>query len=430
MAPAAIIAAFSLLILPKLTGSVAGHCGGQATDHCLGKLLRHGLTPLGTTHAVVETCGDENPLEVLLFDPTRLGTGRTQQFLETGLQVPAARKAFDALTDAMKLLKEHARSLLDLVIEFGYSCYEGEACMPTRDVYMELRQRHRQFLQVSSSLLTKFASESGASMWIVGIGDPAQILARHAYGRHVEFAASVLNGLEAGMEMQPTFSLLHDLASRVAIARCDMQAQMLAHFTLVQILPPQATARSLPLPRFEFFSDACCRRYHVLSKLVEQLLENRSPDSEPLRILEVGVNNGITSQFLLSKFEAIRLDGVDPWIERDAIYKDAQNRLESFGDRVRLWRLPSAEAARHFDPATFDLVFIDGDHAKDAVATDIQSWRSRVRPGGLLAGHDLFNPAFEGVLEALLDHVQLNVASAGESPTINFAPDYLWWLHM
>ena len=36
---------------------------------------------------------------------------------------------------------------------------------------------------------------------------------------------------------------------------------------------------------------------------------------------------------------------------------------------------------------------------------DLKLWREKVRTGGLLAGHDLFNLGFEGVLEALLEDV-------------------------
>ena len=41
------------------------------------------------------------------------------------------------------------------------------------------------------------------------------------------------------------------------------------------------------------------------------------------------------------------------------------------------------------------------------ICTDLVSISQRGGPfhGGMLAGHDLFNPAYEGVLEAALEHV-------------------------
>jgi hypothetical protein len=58
------------------------------------------------------------------------------------------------------------------------------------------------------------------------------------------------------------------------------------------------------------------------------------------------------------------------------------------GDRVRLIVAGSVEAAALFAPASLDFVFIDGDHAKDAVTADIFAWFPKLKPGGLLAGHD------------------------------------------
>lgn len=51
-------------------------------------------------------------------------------------------------------------------------------------------------------------------------------------------------------------------------------------------------------------------------------------------------------------------------------------------------RMPSAEAAAGFADASFDLVFLDGDHSYPATAQDIRAWRAKVAPGGILCGHD------------------------------------------
>ncbi|NNN02941.1 MAG: class I SAM-dependent methyltransferase [Acidimicrobiaceae bacterium] len=45
---------------------------------------------------------------------------------------------------------------------------------------------------------------------------------------------------------------------------------------------------------------------------------------------------------------------------------------------------------------SFDLVFIDGGHGSDPAWADYRTWASRVKPGGLLALHDVFENPAEG----------------------------------
>jgi predicted O-methyltransferase YrrM len=41
-----------------------------------------------------------------------------------------------------------------------------------------------------------------------------------------------------------------------------------------------------------------------------------------------------------------------------------------------------------FRDQSLDFVFIDADHRYDAVVADVRAWKSKVKPGGILAGHD------------------------------------------
>ena len=59
---------------------------------------------------------------------------------------------------------------------------------------------------------------------------------------------------------------------------------------------------------------------------------------------------------------------------------------------VRKYVLPlresSLQAAASFADGTVDFCFIDGDHSYEAVKQDIMAWLPKVRPQGILAGHD------------------------------------------
>jgi predicted O-methyltransferase YrrM len=80
----------------------------------------------------------------------------------------------------------------------------------------------------------------------------------------------------------------------------------------------------------------------------------------------------------------------------------ANVRRAGLADVITPLRLPSAEAAAAFGPASVDLVFIDAAHDYDSVAADIEAWRLAVKPGGVLAGHD-YDGSWPGVVRAV-DH--------------------------
>lgn len=58
-------------------------------------------------------------------------------------------------------------------------------------------------------------------------------------------------------------------------------------------------------------------------------------------------------------------------------------------EAVTVMPMDSLQAAREFCDASVDLLFLDGDHAEEAVVNDLLWWLSRLRPGGVVAGHDI-----------------------------------------
>jgi hypothetical protein len=60
----------------------------------------------------------------------------------------------------------------------------------------------------------------------------------------------------------------------------------------------------------------------------------------------------------------------------------------------------SAAAAANFADQSVDFVFIDADHVYDRVKEDILAWLPKVKPGGIIAGHD-YNVGHPGVLQAV-----------------------------
>jgi hypothetical protein len=117
--------------------------------------------------------------------------------------------------------------------------------------------------------------------------------------------------------------------------------------------------------------------------------------------VEVGVARGKFSEVLCGANPGLRLYSVDPWQAYKG-YRDYldQERLDGFyGEaKARLARFPnctlvrkfSMDALADFADGSLDFVYIDGNHEIPWVLDDICWWSTKVRPGGIVAGHDYF----------------------------------------
>lgn len=63
-------------------------------------------------------------------------------------------------------------------------------------------------------------------------------------------------------------------------------------------------------------------------------------------------------------------------------------------------RTDSVKAAKHFSDDSLEAVFIDADHRYEHVRRDLAAWLPKVKPGGLVAGHDYW-PKDRGVVRAV-----------------------------
>lgn len=79
---------------------------------------------------------------------------------------------------------------------------------------------------------------------------------------------------------------------------------------------------------------------------------------------------------------------------------DANVREWGLEERVRKLRMRSHDAARAWT-RPIDVLYVDGDHAHEAVAADIRDFLPFVRPGGLVAFHDYKPEGKEGVRRAV-----------------------------
>jgi predicted O-methyltransferase YrrM len=120
-------------------------------------------------------------------------------------------------------------------------------------------------------------------------------------------------------------------------------------------------------------------------------------------ILEVGSHYGRSTHALLSGCRG-QVIAVDPWQGTTREGKPRQQVFEQFIRNVGYFpnlgvlRMPSSAAARLFRGQSFDMVFIDGNHAYDYVKADIEAWLPKTRK--LICGHD-FSKNWPGVVQAV-----------------------------
>lgn len=119
---------------------------------------------------------------------------------------------------------------------------------------------------------------------------------------------------------------------------------------------------------------------------------------------EIGTHRAEFASPFLQTWGGRLLYCVDPWQNRLPYYHDivahrnrdedytaAVQALQQFGERVKILRMLSEDAARQLGDINLDFVYIDANHDRDFVLQDIALWWPKVKPGGLLAGHDWEN---------------------------------------
>eukprot|EP00747_Dinoflagellata_sp_TGD_P179467 gnl/TRDRNA2_/TRDRNA2_30317_c0_seq1.p1 gnl/TRDRNA2_/TRDRNA2_30317_c0~~gnl/TRDRNA2_/TRDRNA2_30317_c0_seq1.p1 ORF type:complete len:542 (-),score=83.02 gnl/TRDRNA2_/TRDRNA2_30317_c0_seq1:181-1806(-) len=198
---------------------------------------------------------------------------------------------------------------------------------------------------------------------------------------------------------------------------------------LFQGTAPVSSTVVLTGQRF-IFDPICCQRMHVLLHLL-QGVQRGAP-----AMLEIGVHRGRTSQFLLEALPSLQWIGVDAYAEDvygdrgDALFAKVSEQFSAFGSRAHLVRESSKIAwnisngpVLGVEPGSLDLLFVDGDHARSTTRADLEAWSRLVRPGGIVAGHDIFNPVTDGVTEAVLELLgEIDVP-------LHFATDHtFWWI--
>jgi hypothetical protein len=123
------------------------------------------------------------------------------------------------------------------------------------------------------------------------------------------------------------------------------------------------------------------------------------------KAVEVGVWRGDYSAIILALLRPENFYGVDPYLLHDEyadcpddqefanqqnlddLYKRVHNRFDNWRNAT-LIRAKGVDAAKQFLDGELDFVYIDGDHSYEFAKNDIAAWWPKIKPGGILSGHD------------------------------------------
>lgn len=131
---------------------------------------------------------------------------------------------------------------------------------------------------------------------------------------------------------------------------------------------------------------------------------------------ELGVSTGRFTRYMCAVMPTCRMLAVDLWAEQPGntgdgaetyAGRDFKGALETFTfqcaaffpGRVSIIQQDTVEASKAVPDESLDFVFIDADHRYENCLADIKAWTPKVRPKGLISGHDINWPTVKRAVE-------------------------------
>jgi len=149
-------------------------------------------------------------------------------------------------------------------------------------------------------------------------------------------------------------------------------------------------------------------------KLYKSMVEKFPSGS---KFVEIGSWKGKSSAYMAVEIanynKNIDFYCVDTWegsiehknnTEISMLYDIFLNNMKSIESYYTPLKMKSLDAVSKFEDSSLDFVFIDGSHEYEDVKDDIKAWLPKVKPGGILAGHDYYIEGtdwFPGVKKAV-----------------------------
>jgi predicted O-methyltransferase YrrM len=142
--------------------------------------------------------------------------------------------------------------------------------------------------------------------------------------------------------------------------------------------------------------DSDRNRGNLLYGLTDLIQEHITPDSI---VIEIGSFRGISSE-LFSLF-CKEIHCIDFWyggadyygIDKTQLLESAEIEFDKLVKRynnIKKHKGFSIDLVNSFEDNFCDLIYIDGDHSEFDFRQDMDNWVSKVKPNGIIAGHDFY----------------------------------------
>ena len=134
---------------------------------------------------------------------------------------------------------------------------------------------------------------------------------------------------------------------------------------------------------------------------------------------EIGVDRGAFSEILCQSNPNLQLYSIDSWStspfedqlntsekmqkQFEIHFQDAKRRLSKYN--CKIIRKESLSAVNDFEDESLDFVYIDANHHFINIASDLFRWQKKVKPGGIMSGHDYmhFSPERDNHVKHVVD---------------------------
>ena len=150
---------------------------------------------------------------------------------------------------------------------------------------------------------------------------------------------------------------------------------------------------------------------------------------------ELGVSYGFNLVYTLENCPNIKtvyaIDPYSPYDDGPGGFVDQQTidkvknlfliNIKPYNSKLKFLNLTSDEAFELIPDNTLDYIFIDGDHSYNSAKKDIAHYFSKVKSGGIFAGHDYGLPGVSRAVKEFREEKNIS------SPLLNCPNDVWYW---